>query len=203
MIEDSYSVRKNEIMTRAAELFREKGYQSTSVNDIASEMGFSKPALYYYFKNKTEILWEIYNVAMNRARGEALRLSAESLTCTEKLRRMLMTHVQLVCEELPFWSVMFDEENSLAEEQQRVIRTHRREYAGIFERVYAEGVVAGEFRDCPPHIAVSAILGAYNWLYKWYQPDEEPSPDEIFRYYYDILASGFIISAPRQGATAR
>ena len=48
MVEDSYSVRKNEIMTRAAELFREKGYQSTSVNDIASEMGFSKPALYYY-----------------------------------------------------------------------------------------------------------------------------------------------------------
>lgn len=197
MIDDSYAVRKTEIMTRAAELFREKGYHSTSVNEIASEMGFSKPALYYYFKNKTEILWEIYDSAMNRALAEARRLSAAEVPGAEKLRRMLMTHVQLLCEELPFWSVMFDEEHSLPEQQQRVIRAHRREYAGIFERVYAEGVAAGEFRDCPPHLAVSAILGTFNWLYKWYRPDDEPAPAEIFRHYYAILSAGFIVSPPR------
>lgn len=192
MHDESYALRKNEIMTRAAALFWEKGYESTSVNDIAAEMGFSKPALYHYFKCKTEILWEIYNVAMNQAMAEAQRLSAVELPPREKLRSMLEAHVRLLAAELPFWSVMFDEEHALSAEQQAVIRKHRHDYASIFERVYRDGVAAGQFKPGPPRLAISAILGAFNWLYKWYKPDGQLSCDDIFRHYYAILAEGFL-----------
>jgi len=190
--QEGYPLRRQEIISRAAKLFQENGYERTSVNQIAKEMGFSKPALYYYFSDKKEILWEIYNIAISRALKEARSIVEQDMTGKEKMRLMLMTHTMLLSEDIYLWSVMFDEENSLAEDKQKLIRKNRGEYEAIFEKVYSEGVKAGDFRSCPPKIAIRAILGSFNWLYKWYQPDCAMSPKEIFEHFYDILANGFI-----------
>ncbi len=191
-MKNNYPLRRHEIIELAAKLFGEKGYDKTSVNQIAEEMGFTKPALYYYFKEKREILWEIYNKAMSKALKEARKISKQKLPPAEKMQLMLLTHTMLLSEDIYLWSVIFDEEISLSEEKQAIIHKNRSEYEEIFEEIYAAGVKNGHFRDLAPKLVVRIVLGSINWMYKWYDPAKHLAPKEIFDYYYAILANGFL-----------
>lgn len=190
---ENYPHRREEIIELSAKLFREKGYDKTSVNEIADEAGFSKPALYYYFKEKREILWEICNKARSKALMEARKISNQKLPPKEKMQLMLLTHTTLLSQDIYLWSVFFNEETSLPEEKQAIIHKYRREYEKIFEEIYADGIKSGHFRDLSPKLVIRIILGSINWIYKWYDPTKYTTPQEIFEHYYTILANGFLI----------
>lgn len=182
---------REEIVRVAARLFAERGYRAVTIDDIANELGFTKSAVYYYFGNKAEILWQIFEEIYDSYIRMASGIRDLRLDPREAMWRVIHEHATWVIERRHWTAIYFREESELTEEQRRMITRRKREYDAIIEGIYAEGVKQGEFADIPPHIAVSGILGMCNWLHVWFNEKGRVSPDEIARHYATLLSQGY------------
>jgi AcrR family transcriptional regulator len=184
---------QEEILKAAARLFADKGYRAVTIDDTAAEIGFGKSAIYYYFKNKEEVLWRIFEDIYDGYMAMARAVRAENLAPEEALSRLIYQHVLMVIQRREWTAIFFREESELSEERRRIIRRRKREYDAAMEEIYTDGVKAGVFRDVPAHIAVSGIVGMCNWLYVWFNEKGPVKPEEIAKYYVLLLADGYQI----------
>lgn len=182
--------RRDEIIRIASRLFREKGYHATTLQDIADELEVSKPALYYHIKSKEEVLCEIFNRGIVAA-IEGLEAVLESKAPPEeKFRRILFNHVHAVLENLETMAVSHHETAALPRKTYRKFVERVRRYQSLIKDVYREGVEAGAFRPMDPTLAVNAVLGMVNWLYRWYDPKGDQSADEVAAALVEIAERG-------------
>ncbi len=187
---------REEIVRVASRLFADRGYRAVTIDDIANELGFTKSAVYYYFENKAQILWQIFEDIYDGYIKMVSEVRDQGLAPREALHRMIYQHAMSVIERRDWTAIYFREEGELTPEQQKTISRRKREYDAIIEEIYADGVRQGLFSDIPPHIAVSGILGMCNWLHVWFSEKGSTRPDEIARYYAELLAKGYELSAP-------
>jgi AcrR family transcriptional regulator len=184
---------QEEILAAASRLIAERGFRAVTVDDISAEMGFTKSVIYYYLKNKNEILWRIFEkIDETYANGldEALSLDADP---TELLARVVKQHCLNVLLHRD-WSTIYNrDENELAEDQQKIVDDNKRRYNRRVQELYAKGVKAGKFRDTPPVIAVSCIIGACNWPYVWFKPTGKLNANQIADSYAELLIKGVVI----------
>lgn len=91
------------------------------------------------------------------------------------------------------WATIYNrDENELTEEQRAVVNANRRRYNKRIQELYQDGVKAGDFRDTPPVIAVSCVIGACNWLYTWFKPNGHYSAEQIAQEYSKQLIEGVV-----------
>jgi AcrR family transcriptional regulator len=186
---------REEILAAATNLFAERGYQAVTVDDVAAGLGYTKSVVYYYFKSKNEILWQIINQIFDSFLQKILIIREEKLRPDAALARMIQRHAMSTMENPKQTCVFNREETALDPNQRREIRRMKREYDAIFEAVYADGVAKGLFREIPPHIVIGGALGMCNWLYVWYDPAGSLTADEIADHFTSILANGWQTSA--------
>ncbi|HUF45582.1 MAG TPA: TetR/AcrR family transcriptional regulator, partial [Aestuariivirgaceae bacterium] len=182
---------REEIVRVAAKLFAERGYRAVTIDDIANELGFTKSAVYYYFGNKAQILWHIYEEIYDSYISMVSEIRDANLSPRDAMQRIIYQHVLWVIERRDWTAIYFREESELNEDQRGIIRRRKRDYDAIIEGIYAAGVKQKVFADIPPHIAVSGILGMCNWLYLWFNDKGPVTPDEIAMHYVTLLAQGY------------
>ena len=106
------SQRKQKIIDTAASLFHRKGYASTSLDDVAGELGISKAALYHYVGSKDELLSIIYTQAFENVFKDTYEISGLDLPPDEKLRLIIRNHINnIIIKDLSMFSVFFSEES--------------------------------------------------------------------------------------------
>ena len=182
---------REEILGSATHLFAERGYRAVTIDDVAANLGYTKSVVYYYFKNKNEILWQIINRIFDSFFEKIAMIRDKCGSHDAVLAQMVRQHALNVMEN-PEWTSIFNrEETELDPAQQRQIRRMKRDYDAIFEAVYQDGVAKGLFRQIPAHVVVAGAFGMCNWLYVWYDPKGELSPDAIADYYATILTRGW------------
>jgi AcrR family transcriptional regulator len=188
------SIRKQKIIDTAATLFHRKGYSSTSLDDVAGELGVSKAALYHYVSSKDKLLSIIYTQAFENIFRDTHEISGMDLPPDEKLRRIIRNHINnIIIKNLAMFSVFFSEENQLPEKDVRKIREEKKKYTRIIESILAEGIAGGLFKKADPGLRAYAILGMCNWLYKWYRPDRTAySPEAIADDFIALLEAGYL-----------
>ncbi|KQR76856.1 TetR/AcrR family transcriptional regulator [Rhizobium sp. Leaf341] len=173
-----------EILDAAARLIAAKGFRAVTVDDISAEMGFTKSIVYYYMKNKNEILWRIFErIDATYAAGmeEALKSGGRPI---DLLADIVKRHSLNVMHHQD-WSTIYNrDENELTEEQRTIVTANRRKYNKEIQDLYAKGVALGEFRDADPFISVCCMLGACNWLSTWFKPTST-------KYTADSVAAAF------------
>jgi AcrR family transcriptional regulator len=186
---------RDEIEAAAAALFADRGYRAVTMDDVAESLGYTKSVIYYYFKNKNEILWQIYcrSFEVYSAAVEAVRGVAESPAAA--MRAMVQEHAKCVMRNKHYTAIYNREESELDPQQRKQLNKLRRNYDEMFEAVYKAGVAQGQFKDIPPHVAVSGILGMCNWLHAWYDASGKLTADQIADYYASLLASGYLGSS--------
>lgn len=182
---------QEEILRIATKQFAARGFRTVTIDDIAAELGFTKSVIYYYLHSKNELLWEIFTRIFDTYFESIREIADRPTEADDKLVGILRQHAMNVMTHSDWTAIYHREEGQLAERQQRQIVRKKREYDAIVEDVYREGVEQGIFRDIPPHIAVSALLGSCNWLYTWYNPSGSLSAEEIADHYAALLANGF------------
>ncbi len=166
--EQIHELRRETILQEAARCFRRKGYRGTTMGDMARQLRVSKAALYYYVKNKEQILFQCHQVSAEMAM-EGLRLAERSGgTVAEKLRIVLRHHIESITDKLKGSVVLLEEGNPLVE----------------------EGIASGEFVECDPKLVVFAMLGAVVWIAKWYSPEGNRTPREIADVFVAYLVRG-------------
>ncbi|MDD6791894.1 MAG: TetR/AcrR family transcriptional regulator [Thermobifida fusca] len=183
--------RREQIIDVATGLFRQKGYHATSLDDIADAIGFTKPAIYYYFKSKDDILFAIIDDIVDQGLRRIQAVASREASATERMHDLLVENTRVILENLNANTVFYNERGLLSAEHERAIRAREREYTKIVEDLYVEGVENGEFIDVDPHIATSTLLGASIWSYRWFDPEGELSIDEIAEGIARILLEGY------------
>lgn len=187
----------------AGELFAERGYRATTLDDVADALGVKKASLYYYIDTKNSLLQAIYDQILRRIADQVLPLADLDLPADERLRRMVESHIEFVTAERSLLSVVFQEEWELPVEMREGIRHTKRHYEGAFEKVVREGQAQGVLRAGSARLMVLALLGMTNWMYTWYDPGRHDRR-EIVGEFVQLLESGWLASdAPPRPAWPR
>lgn len=182
---------REEILNSATQLFADRGYRAVTIDDVAANLGYTKSVVYYYFKSKNEILWQIITRIFDGYLQKIVAETEKGLPPVEALSRMVRQHALNVMEN-PEWTSIFNrEESELDPTQRRQIRKMKREYDAVFESVYEAGVAQGVFRGIPPHVAIGGAMGMCNWLYVWYDPEGPLSAEEIADHFATMLSGGW------------
>ncbi|MCL6640457.1 MAG: TetR/AcrR family transcriptional regulator [Candidatus Rokubacteria bacterium] len=190
---------RRQVLQTAADLFRERGYRATTLDDLAARLGMSKASLYTYVRSKEELLAAISRETIGEFRREMDRVLHSDLDPDEKLRRIVRRHVEFVIGRRSFLTVFFSEEANLPPRLARALAAQKDRYDKALERLIAAGVRAGVFRDVEPRLVVFGLLGMLNWLYKWYRPAGAWGPEEIAGAFVDLLERGLVRRpAPRR-----
>jgi hypothetical protein len=110
----------------------------------------------------------------------------------EKLRRMIRQHVRFVIANRSFLTVFFGEEANLPARFARSLAAQKDRYDKGVERIVAEGIRGGVFRDVPPRLVVFAVLGMVNWVHKWYNPAGRWGAEEISTAFLALIEGGLL-----------
>jgi len=194
---------RDQILRIAADLFRERGYRASTVDDIAARLGMSKASLYTYFRAKEEMLAAISRATIAAFTRELALVSASSLSPEDKLRRVVREHVRFVIANRSFLTVFFSEEASLPPRLARALAAQKDRYDKGVEAIVVEGIRSGVFRDAPPRLVVFGLLGMLNWLYKWYNPAGRWGAEEVSAAFLDLVEGGLLRRAPRSPPLSR
>jgi len=185
---------QDEIISAAAILFAEKGFRAITINDVAASLGYTKSVVYYYFKSKNELLWQIFMRMHEKYQATLSDIIAKDLPPVATLREIIYQHALHVMKWREWSTIYFRDESELLPEQRVLTTKRKREYDNIIEAVYEKGVASGDFKDIPVHIAVSGFMGMCNWLHTWFNDQGKLSAEDIAEYYCDLLAGGYLKS---------
>jgi TetR/AcrR family transcriptional regulator, cholesterol catabolism regulator len=189
MFEDSPRAK---IMRAASQVFDEFGYSGATMDRIAAESGYSKPALYYYFKSKSEIIYlmleEMITVMMDRHRQ---RVRAKASPC-ELLQAIFRDVVGLMDDRRGYVRVFFEYQRELSPAQRREVLARRAEYTTAVERVLERGIADGQFADVDVSIATRGIFGMCNYSYQWYRPGGKSTSVEVADELWRLFSRGLL-----------
>ena len=182
---------REEILTSATHLFAERGYRAVTIDDIAANLGYTKSVVYYYFKSKNAILWQLFQRTFETFFKSAEAIPKEDLADDVALAKMLHLHAVNVMKYPETTAIWNRDESELDPQQKRQVRRMKRDYDALFESVYEAGMAKGVFRSMPLHVAVGGMLGMSNWLYSWYDPNGPLTPEQIADHFTTLLSDGY------------
>jgi AcrR family transcriptional regulator len=180
--------RRAEILQAALRAFGEKGYHRTTLDDIAEHLGVRKTSLYHYFPDKEAILYECHRqsvVALARILREASALG----TATAQLEHVVREHVRVMTDTLQGSPLAFEVTALSGPKRARMIAARDR-YERRVRAIIEEGMRNGEFRKGDAKVAVFVILGAINWIARWYRPEGSLHANELGQEFVDRLLAG-------------
>lgn len=166
---DKHRRRRAEILQAALRAFRERGYHATTLEDIAVRLGLRKTALYYYFPDKEAILYACHRESLKELERIVRLARRRFRRPAEQLAWVIAEHVRVMTDTLQGSPLAF-EVTALAPAHQREVIRGRDAYERALREIIEAGIRAGEFRPVEPKVAAFAILGAVNWIARWYQP---------------------------------
>jgi len=184
--------RKEQIFRTAAELFREKGYVASSMRDLAQKLGIEAASLYSHIRSKEEILHNIcFDMAVEFRKSLEEVEKQKNLTASEKLRRGIIGHVQVMAKDLTASAVFMNEHRHLSQPYLRDFLLLRINYINRFKSMIEEGVKTGEFKsNIDVKLAVMTLFSSFNWMPQWYQPGGVIDSVELGRQLTDMLVNG-------------
>jgi AcrR family transcriptional regulator len=181
--------RRAEILKSAAAAFRRRGYHGASVEEIADALRMTKGSLYYYFKNKEEILFFCHDWSLDLLLGQLQDAELQDAPPDARLRRLIVAFVHMILDELHGTALTLDPQ-ALSPPLQRRVIAKRDAFDRGLRRLLQQGMDAGVFAPGDPKLLSFAILGAVNWITRWYDPKGPASSQEIADRFADYLVRG-------------
>jgi AcrR family transcriptional regulator len=190
------SDRRIEILKSAAAAFRRRGYHGASVDEIASALDMTKGNLYYYFQNKEEILFACHDYSLDELLALMNQVRVESTRPDDKLRKLILAFVHMMLDELQGTALTLDLHALSPALMKRVIAKRDRFDHGLRE-IIQQGMDEGLFRPGDPKMIGFAIMGAVNWITRWFDPAGPMTSQDIGQRFADYLVGGLLYqSAP-------
>jgi AcrR family transcriptional regulator len=177
--EELASFKRQRIVDEATRLFYERGYQGTTLDDIADGLGVTKPFIYGHFANKQDLLYAAAEGGINRTIETIDRVLALKEKPEEKLRLLSEEMVRVVVEERPHIAVYFREEKYLTKEQAHAIDRKREKFDRRLAGLIKEGIELGAFEAGDPDLTSLAIGGMVSWIFTWHRPHGRLSDDAL------------------------
>jgi AcrR family transcriptional regulator len=181
--------KREAILETAAQLFLEKSYGRTSMNDVAERLTITKPALYHYFRNKEEILLECYRWGTGLIEDGLHKIAGDCGTGLEKVEGFIYSYANVMTVNFGRCVMRLDE-GDLSSKALAEVRTYKRKIDRRLRSFIQEGIEDGSITPCDPKLAAFAIAGAVNWICMWYEPAGALSAEEIASQFAQTLTQG-------------
>jgi AcrR family transcriptional regulator len=183
---------RQEILRTAARLFQQRGYDATSMNDVAAALKLSKGGLYHHFQSKDEILFEIMNHAMEITQERVVNPVRGIADPEERLRALIRLHIEVVLSprdrEI---TVMLHENHPLPPSLRKRINSRKKDYIHFLENLMEEVQRSRPIKGkVSPNAAAFALLGMINWIYQWHKPEGELQAQNLVPQFTDLIFGG-------------
>jgi AcrR family transcriptional regulator len=183
---------RQDILRTAARLFQQRGYDATSMNDVAAALKLSKGGLYHHFQSKDEMLFHIMNHALDITEERVVKAVRGVQSPEERLRMLIRLHIEVVLSvrdrEV---TVMLHENHPLPPSLRKQINQRKKDYIHFVEGVIADvQKQKGSKGSVSPRAAALALLGMINWIYQWYKPEGRLQAQDLIPQYTEMLFAG-------------
>ncbi|MFV0278774.1 MAG: TetR/AcrR family transcriptional regulator [Parahaliea sp.] len=184
-------LKRDIVLKVAAECFNEKGISGTSLKDVAKKLSITDAALYYYVKNKEELVTLCYMRALDLGAQALDQAMAQGQTNLERLQLYIRFQLEYVCgEDGPV--AILSEIPSLKPEHQKTIRSRSSQHTKRITQLLIDGVAEGSIATDNPTITCDAILGAVNWTPKWFKANAGLSGEQIAEAFNQAFTQGLL-----------
>jgi AcrR family transcriptional regulator len=186
---------RQEILRTAGRLFQQRGYDATSMNDVAAALKLSKGGLYHHFQSKDEILYEIMNHAMDITQERVIDAVKQISDPERRLRALIRLHIEVVLSPVDREiTVMLHENHPLPPTLRKKINARKKDYIHFLENLMAEVQRSRHAKgSVSPRAAAFALLGMLNWIYQWYKPEGELQVQNLVPQFTEFVFGGLLM----------
>ena len=186
---DPHAPTRVDILKSAAKAFRRLGYHGATVEQIAAALHMKKGNLYYYFKNKEEILFACHQYSLDRLIQLLDEVEHSGIAADEKLRRLIVAFVHTILDEL-HGTALFLELEALSPAHLKAVIVRRDQFDHGVRLLLEEGMATRVFAAGDPKLLAFALFGAVNWIPRWFNPDGAASSQQIADLFADFFVAG-------------
>lgn len=191
--------KRDAVLLTAAEVFNERGFYGTTLDEVAERLHITKPTLYYYVKNKEEILFECSRIGMSQIRDIAVATVAADGPVVARLVSFMRQYAEIITTEFGMCAIRVGPD-PLNEEHREAIHTLRDEIDQSLRRLITAGVADGSLVECDPKLASVTLLGSLSSIAYWYRPDGALSREQLAERCISLIAFGLCGRKSRQSA---
>ncbi len=173
----AYLAKQSEIIDVAIEVFRERGFDQGTLDDVAASLGTGRASLYHYVPSKAHLLYLIFDRAISTTLETMDELAAIA-DPGERLRALVRQQVYTIAANPGMFIVFFGDRPALDEKYEADIRPKERRLLRYLIEAVKDASAAGELGPVEPRLAAQALLGMTSWFHKWYNPDRD-DPDDF------------------------
>ena len=195
--------KKDAVLQTAAHLFLEQGYRRTSMGELARRLNITKPALYYYFKNKEQILVDCYGHGITAIESGLDSALVDHGSGFDKVKAYIEAYATTVVSHEFGRCVAMLDDSALSPAARKEVRSLKRRIDASIRQYLADGIADGSVAPCNVKLASFAIAGAINWIGTWYQPGGALSASEIGQEFAYLLTEGLHHSRASSGRSGR
>jgi AcrR family transcriptional regulator len=186
---DPRAATRVDILKSAAAAFRRLGYHGATVERIAAVLQMKKGNLYYYFKNKEEILFACHQYSLDRLNELVDEIRQSGLPPDEQLRRLIVSFVHTILDELHGTALFLDLE-ALSAPHLKAVIVRRDRFDHAVRQILDEGMASGAFARGDSKLLAFAMFGAVNWIPRWFDPKGEATSQQIAEHFASFLVAG-------------
>jgi AcrR family transcriptional regulator len=185
------AVKRHAVLQTAAQMFNERGFHATSLDDIAERLKVSKPTLYYYIESKDQILLECVRIALDLIQRGIDEVRAAGGSAVDQLRACMHIYTTVVTQDFGMCVIRIGED-PLPEPLKKDLRALKADIDLQFRRLIEEGVAEGSLAPCDPKMAAFVVAGALSWVARWYRADGPLTPAQIADQAIALLLDGVL-----------
>jgi len=187
----------------AAQLFRDRGYDATSVSDIARALGLTKAGLYHHFESKEALLFEIMMFGLDTVRDEVIVPIRAIRDPEERLRQLILRHGRIITRGQGAVAHLGDEIRALPPAARKQIEHRMRVYFDLVRETLGELQAAGRLRAVDRTVATFSLIGMILWVPRWYRQDGALSQEAVAEQIAAFALGGLIRGRPRRRTKIR
>jgi AcrR family transcriptional regulator len=191
--------KKQAVLQTAVQIFIEKGYWQTSLDDVAKKLKITKPALYYYFRNKEEIYLECYRRGIALTQHSLDKIRSHQGSGLEKVAGFIQTYTVIVARDFGRFLVRQDD-RELSPKAQAEVRAEKRKIDHCLRSFIEQGIADGSVRPCNVRLVSFSLAGAVHSLATWFEPGGALTAEEVAAEFAQTLTQGL---ANRRSAKLR
>lgn len=195
-------IKREAVLRTAAQMFNEKGFHATSLDDVAERLQITKPTLYYYIKSKDDILFECVRKGLEMLQSAIKAVGQSGGSAEDKLVAAIRQYAEIVTMDFGMCVIRVGEDPLPLDSRKR-LRHMKGAIDQEFRELIRQGIEEGSIAPCDPKMAAFTIAGAVSWIGRWYRPDGPETPQDIATQFIELLMAGLRAPEKRGAKPAR
>jgi len=190
----SFMSNKKRILTAATALFASRGFDATSVRNIAEKAGLSVPGMFHYFSSKEEILYEIMTIFMDNVYKKIMEIYNADIDPIEKLSEICEFYVEQYAGHKHQLTILISERKSLIPEHRQRCINKERDYVKALKNLFKELTNRNLLKPMDNSILAFIFFGMVHWTYRWYNPEAKSGirPNQLGRILNEVFLTGIL-----------